>query len=415
MSRQQNAEWHQKLNGTTFAGASVGTTFLVPNGILEHPHFIEVPLSSSDGLYLRDVTDRLNSLRGKGMAALYSAEVIWQIWGMRGVVFFFASEIKWSVCLESSMPLSSSDGLYLRDVTDRLNSLRGKGMAALYSWSSRRSYKNGFVWHDLSENDFIYPAHGQEYVLKGSELIDGGAASVPPATTSKNALSPNSEKSCDDDFPIVRRRLNQSWSAIDLHEYKVYTNGESARKLAADVSTQTDSGVNKRRDQREIIKEEDEEEISELSPPPSDSSPETLESLMKADGKLILRPEIDHDHNKLNPTVGNKVKTSSVLMQLISCGSISFRDCGPGAYGKDNPGFSLISHYKSRMLPRGNGLRTNAEDHATVEDAVVLRKNRRVKKQIVTEDKEYFSGSLIETKKEVVPVIKRSNSYNGNR
>ncbi|GJW34221.1 upstream of flc-like protein [Tanacetum coccineum] len=313
------------------------------------------------------------------------------------------------------VPLSSSDGLYLRDVTDRLNSLRGKGMAALYSWSSKRSYKNGFVWHDLSENDFIYPAHGQEYVLKGSELVAGGAASVPSATTSKNALSPDSEKSCEDDFPIVRRRRNQSWSAIDLHEYKVYTSGESARKLAADVSTQTDSGVNKRRGQREIIKEEDEEEISELSPPPSDSSPETLESLMKADGKLILRPEIDHDHNKPNPTVGNKVKTSSVLMQLISCGSISFRDCGPGAYGKDNPGFSLISHYKSRMLPRGNGLRTNGEDHATVEDAVVLRKNRRVKKQIVTEDKEYFSGSLIETKKEVVPVIKRSNSYNGNR
>ncbi|GKB86108.1 upstream of flc-like protein [Tanacetum coccineum] len=313
------------------------------------------------------------------------------------------------------VPLSSSDGLYLRDVTDRLNSLRGKGMASLYSWSSKRSYKNGFVWHDLSENDFIYPAHGQEYVLKGSELVAGGAASVPSATTSKNALSPDSEKSCDDDFPIVRRRRNQSWSAIDLHEYKVYTSGESARKLAADVSTQTDSGVNKRRGQREIIKEEDEEEISELSPPPSDSSPETLESLMKADGKLILRPEIDHDHNKPNPTVGNKVKTSSVLMQLFSCGSISFRDCGPGAYGKDNPGFSLISHYKSRMLPRGNGLRTNGEDHATVEDAVVLRKNRRVKKQIVTEDKEYFSGSLIETKKEVVPVIKRSNSYNGNR
>ncbi|KAJ0539292.1 putative protein SOSEKI [Helianthus annuus] len=309
------------------------------------------------------------------------------------------------------VPLSSPDGLYLRDVIDRLDSLRGKGMAALYSWSSKR-YKNGFVWHDLAENDYIYPANGQEYVLKGSELVTAG----------KPSLSPEFEKSGDDDFPVVRHRRNQSWSAVDLHEYKVYTGDSSAGKLAgaaADASTQTDD---KRRRRKAMIKEETQEEINEeqenesteltryeISPPPSDSSPETLESLMKADGKLILRPETDDQNLKTNPTAGNKVKASSVLMQLITCGSISFRDCGPGAYGKDNPGFSLISHYKSRMVPRGS-----VED-GTVEDAVVLRKNRRVKKQVVTEDKEYFSGSLIETKKEEFPAIKRSNSYNGGR
>lgn len=36
-----------------------------------------------------------------------------------------------------------------------------------------RSYKNGYVWNDLSENDIIYPAEGAEYVLKGSELVEG--------------------------------------------------------------------------------------------------------------------------------------------------------------------------------------------------------------------------------------------------
>ncbi|KAF9592642.1 hypothetical protein IFM89_016299 [Coptis chinensis] len=69
------------------------------------------------------------------------------------------------------------------------------------------SYKNGFVWHDLSENDYIYPVHGQEYVLK------------------------------------VTQRRNQSWSAVDLHEYKVY-NAESSTGdyvgKAADASTQTE-------------------------------------------------------------------------------------------------------------------------------------------------------------------------------
>lgn len=28
------------------------------------------------------------------------------------------------------------------------------------------------MWHDLSEDDLILPAHGSEYVLKGSELFE---------------------------------------------------------------------------------------------------------------------------------------------------------------------------------------------------------------------------------------------------
>lgn len=35
-----------------------------------------------------------------------------------------------------------------------------------------RSYKNGFVWHDICEDDLILPAQGSEYVLKGSELFE---------------------------------------------------------------------------------------------------------------------------------------------------------------------------------------------------------------------------------------------------
>uniref|UniRef100_A0ACD6AIE8 Uncharacterized protein n=1 Tax=Avena sativa TaxID=4498 RepID=A0ACD6AIE8_AVESA len=68
------------------------------------------------------------------------------------------------------VPLASPQGLYLRDVISRLDALRGKGMAAKYAWSCKRRYKNGFVWHDLSEGDLLLPAQGTEYVLKGSEL-----------------------------------------------------------------------------------------------------------------------------------------------------------------------------------------------------------------------------------------------------
>lgn len=35
-----------------------------------------------------------------------------------------------------------------------------------------RSYKNGYVWHDLTDDDLILPAHGNEYVLKGSEIFE---------------------------------------------------------------------------------------------------------------------------------------------------------------------------------------------------------------------------------------------------
>lgn len=34
-----------------------------------------------------------------------------------------------------------------------------------------RSYKNGYVWNDMTENDVVYASEGSEYVLKGSEII----------------------------------------------------------------------------------------------------------------------------------------------------------------------------------------------------------------------------------------------------
>nr|GMD18914.1 protein UPSTREAM OF FLC [Ipomoea batatas]GMD18918.1 protein UPSTREAM OF FLC [Ipomoea batatas]GME10117.1 protein UPSTREAM OF FLC [Ipomoea batatas] len=321
------------------------------------------------------------------------------------------------------VPLSSPEGLYLRDVINRLNFLRGIGLASLYSWSAKRSYKNGFVWHDLSENDFIYPAHGQEYVLKGSELMDGALISPSEELgfSSSVPLLPDVRKSGE--YPVTARRRNQSWSSSDFHEYRVYkaeSTGESSGR-AADASTQTDDKRRRRRPGRVVEEEEEGKEgktqtpvrsqstelsRGEISPPPSDSSPETLETLMKADGRLVLRSE-PAGEDPITAATKGKPKSPSVLLQLLSCGSISFRDCGAG-HGKDH-GFSLISHYKAR-LPRasaaggGNHVDKDAEN-AMVEFPVKLK----------LEDKEYFSGSLIETKKEEFPGLKRSSSYNAER
>ncbi|XP_058199620.1 protein SOSEKI 5 [Rhododendron vialii] len=332
------------------------------------------------------------------------------------------------------VPLSSPEGLYLRDVINRLNFLRGKGMASMYSWSSKRGYKNGFVWHDLSESDFIYPASGKEYVLKGSELLEGASLiskSDESFSSSFRRPPPETRPSGDDsDFPAaVTRRRNQSWSAIDLHEYQVYkaeSPGESS--AAADASTQTDDKRRRRRpiietedEEREHKKEEESTELSreEISPPPSDSSPETLETLMKADGRLVLCPpgEIGADRTTDNHHPSGRHRASSVLMQLISCGSISFRDCG--ATSAKDPRFSLISHYKGRV-PRGGGGRDQVgkgAEEGNVENPrfqeVIGRGNNNGKSKM--EDKEYFSGSLVETKKEEFPSLKRSSSYNADR
>ncbi|RLM87551.1 cell wall protein RBR3-like [Panicum miliaceum] len=74
---------------------------------------------------------------------------------------------------------SPNQALYLRDVICRLDALRGKGMAAMYSWSCKRRYKTGFVWHDVLEDDVLLPAQGSEYVLKGSLLLPHHSS--PPA------------------------------------------------------------------------------------------------------------------------------------------------------------------------------------------------------------------------------------------
>ncbi|KAL9684336.1 hypothetical protein QQ045_021772 [Rhodiola kirilowii] len=97
--------------------------YLSRNGHLEHPHFMEVPLSCPDLM------------------------------------------VSISKVIKCDQPLESG------------NLLRGKSMVSMYSWSSKRSYKNGFVWHDLSEDDYIHTVHGQEYVLKGSEILHPQPAS----------------------------------------------------------------------------------------------------------------------------------------------------------------------------------------------------------------------------------------------
>lgn len=235
-------------------------------------------------------------------------------------------------------------------------------------------------------------------------------------------MSSSSEKSLempqsgdDPEFPVTRRR-NLSWSVVDTNEYKIYK-ADSTVKIAgkaADASTQTDD---KRRRQRAVREDKEqkgegkgetnensttEQSVEEISPLPSSSSPETLESLLMKVDRGVVRRTIGAEEGEISE-VGNrtgnnhqsgKIRASTVLMQLISCGSVSVRD----------DGLSLVSHYRGR-LPRGG--RNQDTENASFGG-------------VKLEDKEYFSGSLIEMKRGSKGAgefqgLKRSSSCNADR
>ncbi|KAJ7975851.1 protein UPSTREAM OF FLC-like [Quillaja saponaria] len=239
------------------------------------------------------------------------------------------------------VPVSSTQGLlYMKDVINRLIFLRGQGMVKMYSWSSKRSYKNGFVWQDLSEHDFIYPCNGNEYVLKGSSLLENSSSfrsyETMSPSTSKSSSKTNSSSSTDTSFPAnaIINKMDHSRSRCDCQAYKAITTREFAAK-AANASTQTEE----KRRQREIDSEEALEKyegdvIREISGeegclPFSNFScgggMKRLEGSMEVGGLAGNRDQMVGDDSP-----SGSMKASAVMMQLIRCGSSrGVKDCEP--------------------------------------------------------------------------------------
>ena len=257
------------------------------------------------------------------------------------------------------------------------------------------------MWHDLCEDDFIYPAHGNEYILKGSELLN--LDSDEPQEVPKSVG--------DDSGMSLRRKNRTAWGSFDLNEYKVCKNKLTPETPAknTDAWTQTEDRSHNARPR--AIKEEEENPVTELSgdeisPPSSTSSSETLEALIKADGRIVPigTNTITNEKNENGETHSRrKIRTPAALMQLISCGSISVKD----------KGFSLVSHLKGRLpramsgeaVKRGGGAKGSASFSSSVE----------------LDEEEYFSGSLIEIEKKASEVggefsgLRRSSSCNAER
>ncbi|PWZ31225.1 Protein UPSTREAM OF FLC [Zea mays] len=309
--------------------------------------------------------------------------------------------------------LSCPDGLYLRDVIDRLDALRGKGMARVYSWASKRSYRNGFVWHDLADDDYIHPVVGREYVLKGTErlhpvpppaLLDAAAASSSSSGSQETPTSSSSARWEARGRTAHRMKSASACGAADaeLGEYVAYKGEERA----ADAATQTEDGGRGHghsHSQRRVLAPAAQEELSRAettSPPTASTSPETLEALIRADGRVVAAV-----------SGSGRARASSVLMQLISCGSVSVRDASvvPRAQAQAQAHHHHHHHHRARRPPRPPA------------SAAVDLPSYRAK---IVEDKEYFSGSIIETAKRSpaddvtsldLAVLRRSSSYNAER
>lgn len=195
-------------------------------------------------------------------------------------------------------------------------------------WDARRSYKNGFVWQDLSEDDLIHPAHGYEYVLKGSELLRPVSFLRSHEKSSFSAQEPLLQfpKSSHDES----RRNRAPWSSSGLGEYRVYKTDlyASSATKAADASTQTEDWRSRGRSDRaeppvtEAVEPATTElERKEISPPPSSSSTEIIGT--------------DNENPAVASYAGERTRASAALIHLLSCGSVTTRD-DDGRFAQSN-------------------------------------------------------------------------------
>ncbi|XP_075105393.1 protein SOSEKI 3-like isoform X2 [Nicotiana tabacum] len=303
------------------------------------------------------------------------------------------------------VPLSSPDGLYLRDVIVRFNVLRGRGMASSYSWSCK-SYKNRFVWHDLCEDDLILPAHGNEYVLKGSELCEeSNSGHCSPAkndrlSNPKVLPEPSSSRSQDNSFPSSstdERSAKNSCKgepsvpipgALDVTPESRSANCSScngslrlkASKINNTVGLANASTQNQENGSRKGVSMTN--ESADICRASNGGRTDTLISLIRSDvSKLSSFKTLESEEGRVSST---KLKPSNMLMQLISCGSVSVADHR----------FGLIHTYKSRL---------------SLGKLDCLKRNQRL---MGLEDEEYFCGSWMEPtlpKERVPPALKRSS------
>ncbi|XP_054804485.1 protein SOSEKI 2-like [Prosopis cineraria] len=312
--------------------------------------------------------------------------------------------------------LSANEPLRLKDVLDRLVAMRGSGMPTLYSWSCKRSYKRGYVWYDLAANDIIYPSEGAEYVLKGSEIVEDCSERVQQTRLSKRSQAAYQDPA----FNTSRKSFHSSLhrEAEDFQEYEeqeeYYEDGEKTSNTSS--TTTPHSRCSRGVSTGELEEDHEPKPHSQIktvkvtvnhAPPPS-PSPATSTLADKLQQKVKIK-ETNNSSKRFED--GLEPSRSSILLQLIACGS------------------SAVSKAKNAPC-MSNGVKKregNSEISVRKREAVKVSEEEMIKcmsenprfGNLQSEEKEYFSGSLVESRKEnrvhSEAVLKKSNSYNEER
>ncbi|RWR93021.1 protein UPSTREAM OF FLC-like protein [Cinnamomum micranthum f. kanehirae] len=288
--------------------------------------------------------------------------------------------------------------LRLKDVIDRLTVLRGSGMPSLFSWSCKRSYKNGYVWNDLSENDVIHPAEGAEYVLKGSEVIEGCAERFQHIH-----LSNRQQQTPEANFLPKRKYL-----LGNRNNEEEYMGVEEEEKVSNNSSFNTPNSWRSKGVSTDEIAEthnpKTQNNATELSL--DDGSPPSSSSTLSEKTQNGNSQRFEECDSGVEPATTRH----SVLLQLIACGSSitnSTRNAANVANGR-----------KSSSLHKGVLCKTAAKSMNEDDEINYMSENPRFGNP-QSEEKEYFSGSIVESMTEnrvsAEPALKKSSSYNEER
>ncbi|KAE7998114.1 hypothetical protein FH972_002690 [Carpinus fangiana] len=317
--------------------------------------------------------------------------------------------------------------LRLRDVMERLTVLRGKGMPSLYSWSCKRSYKSGYVWNDLAENDIIYPAEGAEFVLKGSELVEGCSERFQQLQISnmqeiQQIQEPNYHSKRK---PVLDQEFEEYEEGEDFEdgEKTSYTSSTTPQSRCS-RGVSTDELEDNETQQPEIQKNPPELTLNESSPPSTTSSTDSDKANQSNNNSKRVVEDGDpvgsqRGNNSKRFEPGNPVANesapsrNSVLLQLIACGGSA------AAKSKSAQSLRQPAVKKSDSLHRGVLCKSAAM--VGEEDMIRYMSENPRFGNLQAEEKEYFSGSIVESmtlsEDRVVaePVLKRSNSFNEER
>lgn len=181
-----------------------------------------------------------------------------------------------------------------------------------------RSLKNGFVWQDLSENDFIYPCHGNEYILKGTQVIERSSSfrSNETAATTWSALKSSFETSSSSDestSPSIIRRKKNSWSLV--HQSDEYKMNKVLKGI--DAATQTNDDTSQGRLSRKEAEELSTKEVEDCT------DNDFIQLIRGEDMEEDVRVQTPR---KTFRTPSRRIKAPLALRQLIACGSGRFKD-----------------------------------------------------------------------------------------